>query len=210
MTKGTGNNQIEKAKESKRTILASLQTGDWFRYQNLQKQTGVSSATLSKHLKELEKGIIEKKIDMESGKYPYPVYYRIKPEIITKLTKIRKKAEELFAKSKQSRNSLHWLNFNTGLLLISLLKEYIKNPTQNEKMFSQATEYNIISLYRNYIDAIKLKMKDYNEKGEDVNQLLTDFQNQILKDYNFMIKEMVTNDGLISQMSIDDLKGIFP
>jgi ABC-type enterochelin transport system substrate-binding protein len=38
----------------------------------------LSSATLSKHLKELEKGVVEKQVRLDSGEYPYPVFYRIK------------------------------------------------------------------------------------------------------------------------------------
>lgn len=55
-----------------------LKDAEWHRYQELREKTGLSSATLSKHLKELEKGVVEKQVRLDSGEYPYPVFYRIK------------------------------------------------------------------------------------------------------------------------------------
>jgi len=48
----------------------------------------MSTATASKHLPELEKeGAIERKLDTESGKYPYPAYYRIRQKGLENLSK---------------------------------------------------------------------------------------------------------------------------
>jgi len=76
--KGVGDWQLDKMESANQTILKTLVDGKWHRYQELHAQTGLSSATLSKHLKELEEGIVEKKMILESGEYPYPVVYRIK------------------------------------------------------------------------------------------------------------------------------------
>jgi DNA-binding transcriptional ArsR family regulator len=78
--KGVGAYQVDRALTAFQTIMKTLMDGQWHRYQELQAKTGLSSATLSKHLKELEKGVAEKKILLESGKYPYPVVYRIKEQ----------------------------------------------------------------------------------------------------------------------------------
>jgi hypothetical protein len=48
----------------------------------------MSTATASKHLPELEKeGSIQRKLDTESGEYPYPVSYRIRPKGLEDLSK---------------------------------------------------------------------------------------------------------------------------
>jgi len=49
-----------------------LSDGKWHRHKELLEKTGLSPTTLSKHLKELEKGIVEKRIDITSGEYPTP------------------------------------------------------------------------------------------------------------------------------------------
>lgn len=78
MKKGIGEHQLEKEKTAKSLILNLLSDGRWHRYTEIQQTTNLSTATLSKHLKNLEKEkVIEKKIDLESGDYPYPVYYRL-------------------------------------------------------------------------------------------------------------------------------------
>jgi hypothetical protein len=76
--KGVGDWQLGKIEVANQTIMKILLDGKWHRYQELLETTGLSSATLSKHLKELEKGIAEKEMRLESGEYPYPVYYRMK------------------------------------------------------------------------------------------------------------------------------------
>jgi DNA-binding transcriptional ArsR family regulator len=197
--RGIGENQIQQLRTSKRKIQDALKDEDWHRYQTLQKQTELSTATLSKHLKRLVMGgIVEKKIDIESGEYPYPVYYRLKHKIHPELpSEWSQKADAFFTKQKPLRHSIHWMNLNVGLLLISLLREYLKNPSQNEEMFNQATEYNIISLSRNFFENIKLRLKEMSENGENVEQILTEFQNQFLNDYKFLIKEMVAEAELL-------------
>lgn len=70
--------QLGQSGEAAQVITRILMDGEWHRYQELRQKAGMSSATLSKHLKELEKGIVEKEIRLESGEYPYPVVYRIK------------------------------------------------------------------------------------------------------------------------------------
>lgn len=83
--KGMGIDQVAKSRKAKIQLLHYLSDGKWHRYNEIKnhKRSGrifgkVSPATLSKHLKELVKcGFLEKKMDRESGEYPYPVSYRI-------------------------------------------------------------------------------------------------------------------------------------
>ena len=86
--KGVGSWQIDKALTAVQAIIEILIDGKWHRYQELREKAGLSSATLSKHLKELEKGIVEKRLLLNSGEYPYPVEYRIKEEYQASLSEI--------------------------------------------------------------------------------------------------------------------------
>jgi len=81
--RGVGSWQISRARTAVQAIMKILRDGEWHRYKELRGKAGVSSATLSKHLKELEKGVVEKKILLKSGEYPYPVVYRIREQYQT-------------------------------------------------------------------------------------------------------------------------------
>jgi DNA-binding transcriptional ArsR family regulator len=76
--KGVGKWQIDQSAEATKAIMEILIDGEWYRYQEIKAKSGLSSATLSKHLKELERGIVEKEMRLKSGEYPYPVLYRLK------------------------------------------------------------------------------------------------------------------------------------
>lgn len=58
-------------------IKNALNDGEWHRPKDLKEETRQTAATLSKHLKRMVKGIVEKRVDT-SGNAPYPVYYRLK------------------------------------------------------------------------------------------------------------------------------------
>ena len=76
--KGVGDYQIRKAEKSLKNILDALKADEWIRYNKIVKDAKLSSATVSKFLKTLDANKeIEKRIDIESGEYPYPVYYKI-------------------------------------------------------------------------------------------------------------------------------------
>ena len=49
----------------------------------------MSTATVSKFLKELENdGEIQKKVDIDSGKYPYPAFYRLTAKGLERVKKV--------------------------------------------------------------------------------------------------------------------------
>jgi DNA-binding transcriptional ArsR family regulator len=79
--KGYGEKQENDYKKARNKILEILNDRKKHRYNKLLKETGLSTATLTKHLKELA-GIVQKHIEMESGEYPYPVYYTLDPLMI--------------------------------------------------------------------------------------------------------------------------------
>jgi len=79
--KGVGDYQISKTKKARNKILEILSDGKMHRYGEIVKKTGLSTATVTKHLKELEKeGYVIKHVDLESGEYPYPALYKISAE----------------------------------------------------------------------------------------------------------------------------------
>ncbi|MCD6263955.1 winged helix-turn-helix transcriptional regulator [Candidatus Bathyarchaeota archaeon] len=79
----------KEVKRSRNRILEVLKDGEWLRYKEIVNKTGLSQVTVSKYLKILEKeGKIEKKIDIESGEYPYPVYYRISGKGVDEYKKV--------------------------------------------------------------------------------------------------------------------------
>ncbi|MEM2150952.1 MAG: ArsR family transcriptional regulator [Candidatus Bathyarchaeia archaeon] len=80
MKKGVGLYQLRMGETSERIILQLLVDGEWHRYQELLQKTGLSTATLSKHLKRLEGcRLIERR--MNGRTYPPPVFYRLNPII---------------------------------------------------------------------------------------------------------------------------------
>ena len=60
-------------------MIGFLSDGRWHRYCEIIDKTGLSTATVTKHLKQLEGLMVERRVDTESGEYPYPTYYRIIP-----------------------------------------------------------------------------------------------------------------------------------
>jgi DNA-binding transcriptional ArsR family regulator len=75
---------LEKASEALMKILRVLSDENWHQNSELAEKTGISSATLSKHLKNLRKlKLAQLKVDYESGKYPEPHYYKAEPELVT-------------------------------------------------------------------------------------------------------------------------------
>lgn len=79
-----GNYQMYKLIRSRAEILAALSDGQWHRNMELKEKTKLSSRTLAKNLNEMTNlRIIEKKTDVESGKYPVPVLYKVEPRVKT-------------------------------------------------------------------------------------------------------------------------------
>jgi DNA-binding HxlR family transcriptional regulator len=76
--KGFGYWQQQRMEVAEFIILRCLSDNQWHQYRELLEETKLSSATLSKHLKSLERGVVEKKIEIQSGIYPYPVSYRLR------------------------------------------------------------------------------------------------------------------------------------
>jgi DNA-binding HxlR family transcriptional regulator len=186
--RGLGNTQIGDYKTAKDKILKVVNDGDWHRYSELTEKTKLSTATLSKHLKELERGIVERCIDVESGDYPPPVFYRIKPAYIeiTSAAKIFLKVRCKKTIKKSPALFLHNLNTQFTFEVIGLLKEYFHDPNENIA-FNQALEHYVLdTLKENYL-ALKDTLKEQLENGENVTAIMDNAEKALV---NLYIKDL--------------------
>lgn len=170
MKKGLGEQQIKDQEKAIQKILKALDNGERIRYSKLQEKTGLSTATLTKHLKKLKNGIVERKVDSESSEYPPPVYYRLREDVFQKL-----QSSSSMLDYNAPQYNIHFLNNITGLTLLSFLKLYSQNPKQNDELFEQTVEHYIIQRYREGIQNLKIKIKQLSEKGADVDAILANY-----------------------------------
>ena len=72
----------KRAFESELKILRVLADKEWHRYIEFEQETGLAKRTIAKTLARMVKdGRIERRVDIDSGAYPPPVYYKISYEI---------------------------------------------------------------------------------------------------------------------------------
>jgi DNA-binding HxlR family transcriptional regulator len=162
MQKGIGEYQIKKAKASKKEILKVLQDGQWHRYNEIKEATGLSSATLSKHLEELTNGIVEKKLDLESKQYPYPVLYRLNPNLQKTVDIWRnfllshvEKSGNFWLKTDKPEKPFQSLANLTILAFIDLLKQ----EQSSMEYFEQAFQYTVLSFFEESLKILKQKLE---------------------------------------------------
>jgi len=162
LNKGLREHQTSKTVESQLTVLRVLSYDeDWHRYGELEKKTKLSTKTLSKQLDKLEKiNLIEKDGNKsgkyrnvhpltESGKYPFPVYYRLNPVYVNAFRGF----------------SQEQLQEKTNKLKIELLEE--KNPLEIMKNIDQ--ENNLAML------GILLFIKENRTLSDNVKRLLLEY-----------------------------------
>jgi len=190
--RGIGSSQIRMMKTAEQKILKVLQDGEWHRYQNLQQQTGLSTATLSKHLKDLEKGIVERRLDQGSNEYPPPVYYRIKQDVPLNSVKMWReflmesiKNEGLWLQYRHPEIFIEFLNQMIGLQALENL-EYYFYTNESEETFEQSLEYMVISVYRDSIQTLKNKLKELGDKGENLQVIIANAQTDMGDDFRIM------------------------
>jgi DNA-binding transcriptional ArsR family regulator len=145
--KGTGDYQIDKRVKARKTLLKVLADEKWHQYSEIKEITSLSAPTLANHFKQLKKlKVIEKRIDTKSGKYPYPVFYRLKPPFGTKFKTViltdglwQALNEESLQKTK---NPIETLEIISGIfkafladVMISLKKEPIEFAEVSLELF---------------------------------------------------------------------------
>jgi DNA-binding HxlR family transcriptional regulator len=205
--KGLGRHQKDEARDAEHDILKVLEDQEWHRYQDLyerirSKRTKFSTATLSKHLKELEKGLVERKVDSESKEYPKPVYYRIKQAYLTTLDERRRKTLE-----DNINNSLRWIDhdkpdifvqfFNSMVTfqLLSFMKGYFINQ-DSEEAFNQGLDFFVISVYRNVVEEFRKKLKNMVDNGVNVPFFLSELSEKINAEWTETVDKRVRGSRL--------------
>ena len=165
--RGVGSWQLNKARTAVQTITRILKDGEWHRYQELREKTGLSSATLSKHLKELEKAVVEKKIQLKSGEYPYPVVYRIKKPYqgLFKIFSI----PDARALGKKTRTSKKELTKATQKYLD--LANQALSLSVNAALSTYAVERNFLA-YQQLVDC---SLTSYNEAVSTIQKVIDEF-----------------------------------
>ena len=111
-----GKSNLELATEAGMSILKALSDESWHKYKEILEETEISSRTLTKHLKRLEKC---KLIQKERKKYPF-VYYKAEPELVT-WTEAIVSMEELSQKIEPVL-----LETKDPLLVLSLIEMYCR------------------------------------------------------------------------------------
>ena len=156
---GIGNWHKDKAYKAKWSILKALSDGQWHRNMELKEETKLSSRTLAKHLNHMTNiQTIEKKEDFESGKYPYPVFYKATPElkIFVNATITRKKVlnglEPAVNQSKDPLIVLDGIHAFSQLGFLDLLTYIQQNNIEtNEPAINFFAEIAIWGYYKQFI-----------------------------------------------------------
>ena len=79
--RGYGQSQEQAWLTTRRRIVDAM-PGDWARFKELRKATGLGAATLTRHLKDMvAERFAERRVDTESGIHPPPTYYRLSRDL---------------------------------------------------------------------------------------------------------------------------------
>jgi DNA-binding HxlR family transcriptional regulator len=160
--RGVGSYQINRAKKSASLILNVLKDGKWHRFSEILKATGLSTATLSKHLKMLEGKLIQKKIDIESGEKPIPIYYRLNPNLQKTVDIWRN-----FLLSHVERSGNFWLKTDkpekpfqslANLTILAFI-DLLKQEQPNKEYFEQAFQYSVLGFFEEGLKILKQKLE---------------------------------------------------
>lgn len=180
--RGVGDYQLRKARRSKARILEALSDGKWHRYKEIEEKTELSAATVSKHLKEMEGVIIQKRVDLESGEYPYPAYYKIGREEFDfpSVEYIDPRTLKLIG-DKGTRLYLHILLSSMGYSTLEFLHFYFKH--KNEEVFNAIIEHYVIMEYHVSLQKMKEKLTEIEKKGGNVEKILTEAKELYAQDY---------------------------
>ena len=166
--------QTEKSIESQLFILKFLSDDeDWHRYGEIKKETKLSDPTLIKQLDSLrEIKLIEKNIDTKSGKYPYPVYYRLKPDYVNafrgniRFRRTWENMREELEKEKDLMEILIEINKQNNLLLLGILLTIKDNISMNERIKRLLLEMLLWKPYKSLILSLIEKAEPMFSKEE--------------------------------------------
>jgi len=190
--RGLGDKQVAATRRAKEKILSVLKNGELLRYKEIQERTGLSTATLTKHLKELEKGIIERYEDLETKEYPTPVYYKFNPYMLWEKKSLEAifvpLKEENFEEKKSVSSFVEYLDVQMGLRLLANIRLYF-DKNKNDVAFDQALDNYILAVYKEYANVLKEKFKILSDKGVSVQPLIEEAEKEILNHFKHLRKE---------------------
>ena len=182
---------------TQKEIIKFLSDGEWHRNEDIMSNVKGSSATVQKYLNELAKGIVEKKLDLDST-YPYPVYYRLKPQYIkNRLKQLEKDWQDAvlnepldrrnLTKSVEISDYVEYLNVQTGLQLLGQVRRFLDE--KNEFAFSQAIDLWVLAAYRENAFRLREKLEELAAKDGNVQALIYDAEQEMLKHFDHLLKE---------------------
>lgn len=201
---GIGDYQIKEENKAIKKIVGCLIDGEWHRYHDIQAATRLSPATLSKHLKKLGKIMLEKNVDVKSGEYPYPAYYRLddfargRVTILKSLEKIMAKGAYMVEK-KQPRFYLHNLNAALGTGLLKILEKTLHEVT-DEKELDMIIEVLILWNFETYVRLFVSQLRELAKEGIDWKTILKESVEQYLDDYEALASAAAKKDASLKQI----------
>lgn len=175
---GFGSYQMEKAYNAQRIIFKTLYDGQWHRNKDLKEKTKLSSRTLNKHLTEMvKKCVVERKVDNESGKYPYPVLYKAEPELLVYMKSslfredFSKTIDAMLEETKDPLEILDVIHEYSQRAFLWILEEIKRNKNISDNQIEFFEEMFLWSNYKSFtfelIEATRKKIDNV-----DINQLL--------------------------------------
>jgi DNA-binding transcriptional ArsR family regulator len=192
---GMGDYQKEKMFLAQRSIYKALADGQAHRNKELRDITKLSPRTLSKHLDKLEKlGLILKETDTQSGKYPFPVFYKASEvlQMYMKSSLLREdfaqKVDAMLEETKDPLMILEVIHDYSQLAFIHILKE-IQSKRALDFDYRQFLEDNFLwSNYRLFtmkLIEVSLKIAD----TINIDQLLISQASRLREVYQGMEQE---------------------
>ena len=208
--KGVGAPQIDQAKESKETILKVLTDREWHRYNEIVENTKLSTATVSKHLKELEKSLVEKRVDIDTGEYPYPTYYRWRPTLPLIDDGLQQRLNDYLKDySKSPRLYINFMNQIIGVFILEGIETYLTKGGP-DNFFDEYLENYIMGRYRQYLFNLKDSFNESIKKGnrvELIKILENDKHDYVKNEVTGVLKEIILGDK--KQTLTQNLKALF-
>ena len=178
-------------------IIEVLNDENWHRYKELQDKTELSTATLSKHLKELEKGIVERHLDADSVEYPPPVRYHLRQEY--KPTQGNPVNSGVLAKRSKYITDFgqldnYWREFISETIpnIMFLLQKHFqvhKQSEQSREAFNQSLELIYLQSFREHAQNAMEKLEELSDNGVDVVKIINESSINIMKDTDYILKQ---------------------
>ena len=205
MTKGIGKYQTDKAEKSLMSILKVLSDEKEHRYTEIKEKSGSNDPTLKKYFTEFkELKLVKKRVDITSGKYPYPAYYSINPKfhslikIIFQIEQEKKEIREIILNPKNSPlDVLDQINSINNTLILSILENYRENKDISQKLANLILELCVWTPYK-ILTSYLLEQSNKISDKIDIKELLKRNRTTIRMDKDMLLKISGWNEKQIN------------